>query len=143
MRKPTLLYPELATRRHPLPKNPDPETVRRVVEREQGRCICCGVDVLGERGWGWSIHHRRGRDRRPDSHSLANLVLLAGASNVDGCHGRVHQQSRSWSRPRGLWLSRAAGTDPLSVPLLLHGERFVYLTADGTYCDAPTEAVSA
>lgn len=107
-----------------------------VMQRDGGCCVICGDPVEGERAWGWSIHHRRGRDRRPDSNSVQNLILVCGSSNVDRCHGRIHQR-RSESQPAGWWLSRIAGTDPLTAPVLIGGSRWVYLTADGQYSDEP------
>lgn len=116
---------------------PSPETVELVVYRDGSRCVCCGVQVTGERGFGWSLHHRRGRDGKPDSHQPQNLITVCGGDNVTGCHGNVHSR-RSESQPNGWWLSRIAGTDPLLVPVLVYrGSVFVYLTADGQYSDEP------
>jgi len=116
---------------------PDAATVELVLDRDSRRCICCGIGLSGERGWGWSIHHRRGRDGKPDSHQPQNLISVCGADNHSGCHGRIHQR-RSESEPAGWWLSRVAGTDPLTVAVLVdHGSRWVYLTADGRYADEP------
>ena len=117
---------------------PDEATVQAVVIRERGCCLVCGDPLNGARGVGWSIHHRRGRDGKPDSHTVQNLIAVCGGDNVTGCHGRIHQR-RSESQPAGWWLSRVAGTDPLTVPLLVDREsRWVYLTAAGTYAhEAP------
>jgi hypothetical protein len=110
-----------------------------VVEREGRRCAWCRDDLYGARGLQWAIHHRRRRDGLPDSHEPQNLVVLCGADNASGCHGWSHQR-RSESQPAGYWLSRVAAEDPLLVPILLHAERWVYLTADGSYSDAPPDA---
>jgi hypothetical protein len=90
------------------------------------------------RAWDWSIHHRRGRDGRSDSHRPQNLVSLCGADNHNAdCHGWVHQNSAQ-ARAVGLWLSRVAGDDPLFVPVEVFGAREpVYLTADGRYAAKP------
>lgn len=132
--------PEQPTRRHPLPKGPDAETVRRVLQRslrdDTVCCEVCSIPLDGSRGVSWSVHHRRGRDGRRDSHALQNLLLVCGSSNVDGCHGRIHGR-RSESRPAGWWLSRAANENPLAVPVLIdRGSRWVYFTADGCYSDS-------
>lgn len=119
------------------PTGPDHLTVQDILYRDEGRCVVCGEGVIGQRGWSWSIHHRRGRDGKPDCHKPQNLILVCGASNVDGCHGKIHQR-RSWSRPLGLWLSRAAAEDPLLIPVAIHREsRWVYLTDDGRYAEHP------
>lgn len=113
------------------------ETVQVVLARasRDGHPCCevCGGPLLGERGYHWSIHHRRGRDGLPDSHTAPNALLVHGASNVDLCHGRIHG-GRVEAEANGWWLSRLAGVDPLTVPVVLH-DRTVYFTADGSYSD--------
>lgn len=99
-------------------------------------CTRCGEQLGPIRGWDYSIHHRRRRDGKPDTHSPQNCVAVCGASNYDGCHGWTHS-CRSESQPAGFWLSRVAGDNPLLIPILLRGERWVYLTADGGYSDNP------
>lgn len=131
--------PEQTTPRHPRPKGPSLEIVQLVLERDDGRCLACSIELYGERAFNWSIHHRRGRDGRVDSNAPQNLVLLCGADNVTGCHGWAHQRA-SESRPAGYLLSRIASTDPLTVPILVaNGSRWLYLTADGHYVDNPPE----
>ena len=101
-------------------------------------CTKCGTAIKGERGYDWAIHHRRRRDGKPDQDSAQNNVLLCGGSNVDRCHGWAHGR-RSESQPEGFWLSRVSGENPLYLPLLLRGARWVYLTASGEYADNPPE----
>jgi hypothetical protein len=127
--------------RHPRPKGPDADTtltvLHRAVRDDKICCEVCSDPVDGERGFGWSLHHRRGRDGRADSNSVANLLVVCGSSNVDRCHGRIHSR-RSESRPAGWWLSRAANEDPLTVPVLIdNGSRWVYLDNLGRYSDDP------
>jgi hypothetical protein len=119
---------------------PTPEVVEVVLFRDGNRCVCCGGGLIdGGRGFEWSVHHRRGRDGKPDSHQPQNLIAVCGPDNVQGCHGRIHQR-RSEAQPNGWWISRIAGTDPLTVPLLIEREsRWVYLTADGRRSDDPPE----
>jgi hypothetical protein len=117
---------------------PSSAVVDAVLERDGG-CVLCGEPLRGERGWGWSIHHRRGRDGKPDSHSVQNLIAVCGADNVSGCHGRIHG-NRGEAQTNGWWISRVFPKDPLTVPLLVeHGSRWVYLSADGRYSDSPPD----
>jgi len=120
---------------------PSSAVVDAVLERQDRDCAKCGEPLHGERAVDWAIHHRRRRDGLPDSHQPQNLVALHGADNVTACHGWAHQR-RSESQPEGFWLSRVAGENPLTVPLLLSGERWVYLTADGRYSDEPPEVAA-
>lgn len=115
---------------------PDIRTVQKVVMRDGWRCVVCGDPVRGQRGLDWSIHHRRGRDGKPDTHQPQNLITVCGGDNHTGCHGRIHQR-RSESQPNGWWLSRVAGEDPLRLPLLIFADHWVYLTADYGFSDTP------
>lgn len=125
--------PESPTKRHPRPKGPGVDAVLTVIRRDGSRCVVCGEMTAGSRGMDWSIHHRRGRDGKADSHQPQNLILVCGGDNQSGCHGLIHQR-RSESQPAGWWISRIVGTDPLTVPLLVDGQsRWVYLTAFGEY----------
>jgi hypothetical protein len=121
---------------------PTPETVALVIKRDRGLCVVCGEELHGERGMQWSIHHRRGRDGRPDSHEPQNLIAVCGADNVTQCHGRIHG-SRTEAQDNGWWISRIgppALIDPLQIPILVDQEsRWVYLTADGGISDHPPE----
>lgn len=144
--------PEVPTTRHPRPTGPDQATVELVLKRalrqtEWGLVPCCevcGEPVGGMRAWHWSVHHRRGRDGARTDNSPANLVLCCGASNVDGCHGRIHQRA-SWSRPLGLLLPRnGIRLDPASVAVTIDREsRVVYLTLAGGYSEDAPEVCDA
>ncbi len=133
-----LMLPERPRKRHSTPTGPDARTFEVVLKRDEGLCLVCGLSVLaGTRGLDWSLHHRRGRDQKADSHAPQNLVTVHGASNVAECHGRIHQ-SRTWAKPLGYWLSRVVGADPLLAPVFVATlDRFVFLTADGRYSDDP------
>lgn len=126
--------------------NPADEAVALVLARATVDffrvCELCGDPITGERGWEWSIHHRRGRDGKPDSHLPQNLMLVHGASNVDACHGRIHRNREGESRTKGWLVSRnGVQTDPLRVPALLCGESaWVYLTDSDCYSDSPAVA---
>lgn len=116
---------------------PTSAVVNRVLLRDGWRCIRCGEDIGGTRGWDWSLHHRRGRDGKPDSHEPQNLITVCGAGNVDRCHGFIHQH-RGEAQENGWWLSRVAGADPLRYGILVAaGSRWCYLTATGEYHDEP------
>jgi len=120
-----------------------PDVVEAVLERAslQGflGCEVCGDSITGERGWDWSLHHRRGRDGKPDSHMPQNLLLVHGASNVDACHGRIHRNREGESRLRGWLIGRnSIPSDPLLVPALLCAESaWCYLDDLGGYADNP------
>jgi len=122
---------------------PTPETVALVMARQEGRCVCCGHMLTGQRGWDWGLHHRRGRDGRPDSHQPQNLIAVHGADNVTSCHGFVHSHRRA-AEDFGWWLSRTAGVDPLLVPVHVVGAvpHRVYLTADGGVADVPPDVAA-
>lgn len=110
---------------------PDVATVELVVVRDKGRCVRCGELLNGPRAFGWSVHHRRGRDGKPDSHQPQNLISVCGSDNQSLCHGAIHR-SRWEAEKSGLWLSRVASVNPLSVPVLhaVHGR--CWLLDDGT-----------
>lgn len=115
--------------------------VRRAMRRGIVCCEVCGDPVWADRGLWWSLHHRRYRDGQPDSHQPQNLILVHGASNVDLCHGVVHDSkaeaiTEGWSITRHPVGGRYV--DPLTVPVTIdRGSRVVYFTADGTYADSP------
>src|SRR5690606_32936268 len=119
--------------------------VRRSMRDRKATCEVCGDSVNGTRGVDWAVHHRRGRDGRPDSHTPQNLLLVCGGSNVDRCHGIIHADHGSEAEIAGWLISRNAipTRDPLAVPVLIdRGSRWTYLTADGGYADDPPGEVA-
>ncbi len=110
---------------------PSDATFDKVAERDQGRCASCGLNIVGQRGIDFSLHHRRaagmGGDRQAVSHSPANLVLLHG-SGCTGCHGYV-ESNRTESYDLGLLVHRS--DDPREMPIehAVHG--LVLLDQDG------------
>lgn len=120
----------------------DKKTVETVLERDGHACVVCGYPVSGERGISWSIHHRRprgmGGSKRPDTNSPVNLVTVDG-SGTTGCHGWL-ESHRAGAFCNGFLLMQHS--DPAAIPLLLHGNRWVYLTEDGQYSDDPPEAAA-
>ena len=93
------------------------QVLHRTVLFEDPTCEVCGWVLIGERGLAWSVHHRRFRDGRPDSHLPQNLLVVHGASNVDRCHGRIHGDKRE-AIANGWAISRHGAADPLDVPVL-------------------------
>jgi hypothetical protein len=87
---------------------PDQLTVDAVLERDCWSCVVCGGGLWGNRGWDWSVGHRRprriGGDPRPETNGPANLVILHG-SGTTGCHGAV-ESMRTQSEELG-WLLHA------------------------------------
>jgi hypothetical protein len=116
---------------------PDLDTVARVLARAAWACERCGVDLRGERGSGWSIHHRRprgmGGTRRPDTNSPVNLLAVCGSGNT-ACHGeiesnRAHAQECGWLVPQVL--------NPAEVAVLITNDRWRYLNELGDYVTEP------
>lgn len=121
---------------------PSPEVVNAVLLRDCWRCVVCGQSIGGERGLEWSLHHRRYRDGRPDAHLPQNLITVCGSSNVDRCHGVIHA-SKTEAMASGWSITRHGFVDPLVQPVLVfERSRWVYLTGDGRYADAPPMEVA-
>ena len=118
---------------------PTPDVVDAVIYRADFLCEVCGQGLGPARGIDYSLHHRRGRDGKPDSHQPQNLLLVHGGSNVDACHGRIHRNLGGESYRNNWLLPRNAKPtpDPLLVPVLLFRDRWVHFTASGEYADSP------
>ncbi|MGF3055641.1 HNH endonuclease [Microbacterium sp. YY-01] len=73
-------------------------TVHRIVARDRGACVRCGLLVAHlPRGVAWSVHHRRARGAGGTSvvwvNAASNGVVLCG-SGTTGCHGWVESHQR-------------------------------------------------
>lgn len=112
---------------------PDKLTVETIWARDGGRCAWCGAPITGERGWDWSVSHRRprraGGDPRPETNSPANLVLVHG-HGTSLCHGKI-EKARTRALAAGHLLHD--GDIPSAIPIrhaVFAGCR-VWLTDDG------------
>lgn len=108
---------------------PSEKTVATVWERDMGMCVRCYAYIFGDRGRGWSLHHRRPRGSGGTSlkwvNLPANLILLCG-SGTTGCHGWV-ESHRADSRKLGFLVS-LNGTEAAShVPIHHAGYGLVLL----------------
>ena len=110
---------------------PSADVVDGALEREHYSCALCGMGIGPEgRGVGWSVHHRLRRSQGVD-HSIQNVIILCGSGTTQ-CHGWVHANPAD-ARAGGWMLS--GRQEPLAVPVLVAGQRWVYLTSIGTYHD--------
>lgn len=114
------------------PTGPDKLTVEAVWDRAGGRCEISGVELSGDRGRDWHVHHRRprrmGGSRLPDTNDPTNLMLLSPEA-----HEHV-EKNRTEAYERG-WLVRQDAI-PAVVPVvvLVDGQvAYVLLTDDGQY----------
>ncbi len=114
---------------------PTKKTVDRVIERDEGRCAYCGEEVWGQRGFDWSVQHRRpagiGGDPRAESHAAGNLVLLHGHA-LSRCHGWA-ESHRTAAEELGLLIPTQAVQPPSTWPIThaVHGR--VFLLDDGSW----------
>ena len=104
-----------------------------LLERAGGRCEVTG-EPLGD---SWACHHRRkrgmGGTTLADTHSLPNLMAVTHRIHNLGTPS-IHLRP-AWAIEQGYLLPWWC--DPLDEPILLHGRRRVWLTADGHYASQP------
>jgi len=116
---------------------PDRNTVDAVLERDQWMCAVCGDVLVGQRGIGWSIHHRRprraGGDKRPDTNLASNLVAVHGHGTAD-CHGRIESR-RAEAISHGWLLHDGDVPSQTAINHAVHG--WCHLTDDGRVEYAP------
>lgn len=116
---------------------PSSSTVEAVLERAGWSCEICNHMLGDRRGEDWSLHHRRprqmGGSRWVGINLPSNLLAVCG-SGTTLCHG-VIESHRSGAVAAGwLVLSR---TDSATVAVLIHRDRWTYLTESGEYSDNP------
>lgn len=108
---------------------PTQDVVDAVYERAGHSCERCGSAVGPQRGLDHHLHHRRpraaGGSSAPDTNLPSNLVLLCPP-----CHAGI--ESRRAEAMRSGWLV-SQGCDPAATAVLIHGDRWRYLTVDGAY----------
>jgi hypothetical protein len=110
---------------------PSKATFEMVMRRDDESCAFCGSGVYGERGFDFSLHHRRpaqsGGDRSPEAHAAGNLVLLHGHGTAS-CHALVESR-RTLALELGFLVKRP--TLPATVPIrhAIHG--WCLLSDDG------------
>lgn len=116
---------------------PSSVVVEAVLERAGYHCEICDGWIGDRRGTDWSLHHRRprgmGGTRWPGANGPANLMVACG-SGTTGCHGLIESHRAGAVAAGWLVLSR---TDPATVAVLINRDRWLYLTAEGGYADAP------
>lgn len=111
-----------------------------VVERDEGRCVRCGVQLFddGRPVRQYSLQHRRARgmggSKAGDTNGPQNLILVCGHATGggwgvqgSGCHHLMESRnSAGWER--GWWIKQ--GENPLEIPVSTWRGR-VWLDADG------------
>lgn len=118
---------------------PDRLTVEAVWDRAGGRCEISGVQLQGDRGIDFHVHHRRprrmGGSRDPETNDVQNLMLLSPEAHE---HVELH---RTEAYERG-WLVRQDAI-PAAVPVIVMVDgrpALVRLTDDAGY--APVDEVA-
>jgi hypothetical protein len=118
---------------------PSPAVVGVVLERAQYQCEIALCALGDRRVIDWVLHHRRprrmGGDRRPDTNSPANLLLLCPPHHEEIESRRAESYAAGWLLPQN--------ARPEQVAVLVQRDRWVYLTATGEYSDDPPEVPDA
>ena len=125
-----------AIKRKPPRNGPGPEVVReKVMYRLGGRCEAqlAGICTrLAE-----EFHHRQSRSASRNPHTVGN-----GAALCRACHHHITHVSPRAGREVGLIVSRHFNGDPGTVPMLVPGYGWAYLTPMGTYIPAQPPEVT-
>ncbi len=127
--------PKMATAKRPKDTDPDKATVAAVMERDGGRCVGCGDPVCGQRGFHYSVHHRKLRSQGGDNR-LSNLILLCG-HGTSGCHGLAHSEVAA-ARLSGFLMLSTENPAEVRLDHSQHGP--VHLLDDGSVVPIPAEA---
>lgn len=111
------------------------ETVRKLVlERDDYRCVCCGLSVIGQQ---YSLQHRLRRSQGGDS-TPVNLVTVLGTGTT-GHHARIDSRRDPHDEARGYTVR--SWDDPALVPVMIMSAAgagaLVWLTPEGTYSTEP------
>ena len=118
---------------HPKPKSTGPDRATRelVLERDDYRCVSCGLPIMGQQ---YSLQHRKARGVGGDN-TPANLIVLCGsATSPGGCHLAAEQRGAQ-SLDLGYWVP--SWQHPADVPVMhfVHGR--VWLTDTGEVSYSP------
>lgn len=102
-----------------------------VIERDEGRCVRCGVHCVDGQ---YSLQHRRARgmggSKAPDTNAPQNLIVACGsATSPDGCHYRMESRP-SYAAEHGWRVGQ--WENPLDVPVT-SWRGPIWLHADGTW----------
>lgn len=114
-------------------KNTGPvQSTRELVwTRDEGRCVLCGVGLLGRQS---AVHHRRNRGSGGSSDPAINSPanLLSVCDGPGSCHEWIGA-SPAEAYEAGYMVSLNSRQDPADVPLI-HAvfESSVFLNHDGT-----------
>jgi hypothetical protein len=115
----------------------DAATTQAILDRD-GCCVRCGGALNGERGWDYSIQHRRARGMGgsllPDTNAPQNGIALCGSATT-GCHGWVESNPVE-AREAGGWAIRQTD-DPLLVPVTHFFNGVIFLYSNGSWGSRP------
>lgn len=121
--------------KRPRPTGPSSAVVDAVLERAQYACEIAGCAVGDRRGVDYHLHHRRprrmGGDRRPDTNSPANLLVLCPPHHEDVESHRAEAYAVGWLLRQD--------DNPAAVAVLVQRDRWVYLTDSAEYVVDPPE----
>lgn len=114
---------------HPKPKSTGPDRATRelVLERDDYRCVSCGLPIMGQQ---WSLQHRKARGVGGGNEPSNLIVLCGSATSPGGCHLAAEQRLTE-SRDLGYWVP--SWQDPRTVPVMHARLGLVYLTDSGGY----------
>lgn len=93
-----------------------------VFYRDGATCRVGGRPVSGERGSGWSVHHRLprgmgGRGPKAAPTEGPDWLLLVCGSGTSGCHGWLESVERAMAYEFGYLIRRPGPRVPLPDPL--------------------------
>lgn len=113
----------------PKPTGPDRATRELVLERDDWRCVSCGLPIIGQQ---YSLQHRKARGVGGGNEPSNLIVLCGSATSPGGCH-LAAEQRRADSRDLGYWVP--SWQDPRQVPVMhaMHGRAWLTDTGGISY----------
>lgn len=118
---------------HPKPKTTGPDRATRelVLERDDFRCVSCGLPIMSQQ---WSMQHRKARGVG-GGNAPSNLIILCGsATSPGGCHLAAEQRDE---RSRDLGYRVESWQDPREVAVYHKAFGLVWLTDSGEVSYSP------